>query len=209
MRQETTILDAIGNIGDFVGGIGVVITLLYLTTQIRENTASSRTSSRQDVSSGFRDYNRLSLDPENRHVLVAGIRRYGDLSADQKWLFSAILTDHAHAFQSTFALHEAGTLEDEIFETYLTWFAAWAATPGGAVWWAEVSPFHHKRMTALVEEHSPPARTPPIILKELIITARVKNLNTLIVGMSMVTILPPMAKPGGKFLMKPLRLTAG
>jgi hypothetical protein len=151
MRQEANILDALGNIGDFVGGVGVVVTLLYLTTQIRQNTASVRTSSRQDVSSGFRDYNRLSLDPANRAALVAGIRRYADLPPEQQWLFSTLLTDHTHAFQSAFALHEAGTLEDEIFETYLTWFAAWTATPGGAVWWTEISPFHHTRLSAAVE----------------------------------------------------------
>ena len=31
-------LDALGNIGDFLRGIGVVITLLYLAAQIRQNT---------------------------------------------------------------------------------------------------------------------------------------------------------------------------
>ena len=31
-------LDALGNIGDFVGGIGVVATLVYLVLQIRQNT---------------------------------------------------------------------------------------------------------------------------------------------------------------------------
>jgi hypothetical protein len=31
------LLDALGNIGDFVGGIGVVVTLIYLAVQIRQN----------------------------------------------------------------------------------------------------------------------------------------------------------------------------
>ena len=31
-------LEALGNIGDFIGGIGVVITLAYLAVQIRHNT---------------------------------------------------------------------------------------------------------------------------------------------------------------------------
>ena len=31
-------LEALGNIGDFVGGIGVVATLVYLVIQIRQNT---------------------------------------------------------------------------------------------------------------------------------------------------------------------------
>jgi hypothetical protein len=37
-------LDAPGNIGDLVGGLGVVITLIYLAVQIRQNTATVRAS---------------------------------------------------------------------------------------------------------------------------------------------------------------------
>ena len=35
-------LDELGNIGDFLGGIGVVVTLVYLAAQIRQNTAQLR-----------------------------------------------------------------------------------------------------------------------------------------------------------------------
>ncbi len=35
-------LDALGNVGDFLGGIGVVVTLVYLAAQIRQNTAQLR-----------------------------------------------------------------------------------------------------------------------------------------------------------------------
>ena len=35
-------LDALGNIGDFLGGVGVIVTLVYLAAQIRQNTAQLR-----------------------------------------------------------------------------------------------------------------------------------------------------------------------
>ena len=35
-------LDALGNIGDFLGGMGVVVTLVYLAAQIRQNTKQLR-----------------------------------------------------------------------------------------------------------------------------------------------------------------------
>ena len=37
-------LEALGNIGDFVGGVAVVVTLLYLAVQIRQNTRQVRQS---------------------------------------------------------------------------------------------------------------------------------------------------------------------
>ena len=38
-------LENLGNIGDFLGGIGVVITLIYLAVQIRQNTRQLRSDS--------------------------------------------------------------------------------------------------------------------------------------------------------------------
>lgn len=38
-------LEDLGNIGDFLGGIGVVITLIYLAVQIRQNTRQLRSDS--------------------------------------------------------------------------------------------------------------------------------------------------------------------
>lgn len=38
-------LENLGNIGDFLGGIGVVITLVYLAVQIRQNTRQLRSGS--------------------------------------------------------------------------------------------------------------------------------------------------------------------
>ena len=39
-------LDALGNLGDFIGGIGVLATLIYLASQIRQNTSSVQQSNR-------------------------------------------------------------------------------------------------------------------------------------------------------------------
>jgi hypothetical protein len=46
-------LEALGNMGHFIGGIAVVITLVYLALQIRHNTAAVEAASRQDVTAGF------------------------------------------------------------------------------------------------------------------------------------------------------------
>jgi len=36
--EPNTVFEALGNIGDFIGGIGVVVTLIHLVVQIRRNT---------------------------------------------------------------------------------------------------------------------------------------------------------------------------
>jgi hypothetical protein len=43
------VLEALGNIGELLGGIGVVVTLLYLAGQIRQDSRSLKASSGQSV----------------------------------------------------------------------------------------------------------------------------------------------------------------
>jgi hypothetical protein len=42
----------LGGIGELIGGIGVIATLLYLAAQIRANTRSVRVSNHQEVQRG-------------------------------------------------------------------------------------------------------------------------------------------------------------
>ena len=42
-------LDELGNIGDFLGGLAVVVTLVYLALQIRQNTATTRVQTVQHL----------------------------------------------------------------------------------------------------------------------------------------------------------------
>lgn len=60
-----------------------------------------------------------------------------------------MLNDQYHLLESAFALYEAGTLDDETFGTYLGFFCATVATPGGKAWWKEIGPMH---VTPLVAE---------------------------------------------------------
>ena len=55
-------LEDLGNIGDFVGGIGVVATLVYLVLQIRQNTRELEHNSEQVRASAELETARLMAD---------------------------------------------------------------------------------------------------------------------------------------------------
>jgi hypothetical protein len=124
--------------------------LLYLAVQVRQNTAALRAGSRQEIVSGFRDFNRLLFQPGVNHAALVGMRLYPQLPAEEKGLFGNLTNDFALFFQGAFSLHEAGTLEEETYLAYLQIFAAWITTPGGSAWWAEMSPLYTPRMVAAV-----------------------------------------------------------
>ncbi len=131
------ILEALGNLGEFISGFGVIITLIYLAVQVRQNTAALQTSSRQDIVSGYRAHSRLLLETGGVRTFAEGLRGYPDMPFDERALFWNLLGDHAVFFQGVYALHESGTLEDETYEAYLDWFACHLTTSGGSAFWLQ------------------------------------------------------------------------
>lgn len=143
--------EALGNLGDFIGGIGVVATLVYLAVQVRQNTAALRTGSRQAIVAGMRDHLRLGLAPGAETFLDAA-QAFPDVSPEAHRYFSTRMNDLLLFFQGAHALHEAGTLEDETFEAYLDFVAASFSTPGGARFWQQVREIYTPRMRAALDE---------------------------------------------------------
>jgi len=127
---------AIGAIGELLGAAAVFLSLLYLAQQIKANTRSSETASRQNVAKEFRDWVRsfLTCDPEHFSL---GLSDYPDIPFRARSDFCHQMHDLILFYQSTQAMHEAGTLPDESHEPYRAWVAAVLSTPGGGNFWSE------------------------------------------------------------------------
>ena len=52
---KSTNWDAIGAVGEIIGALAVVISLLYLATQIKSQNRESRVAAMHDISVGFRE----------------------------------------------------------------------------------------------------------------------------------------------------------
>lgn len=97
-----SLLQALGNIGEFIGAVGVVVSLIYLALQLRHNTSSVRAASFNSMvqnsirllEHGFRDsefaafLDRAESDPDNLDpasklrwdsYMTAVFRHYGNL----------------------------------------------------------------------------------------------------------------------------------
>ena len=145
-------LEDLGNLGDFIGGIAVVATLIYLALQIRQNTAALRMASRQDVVEGMRRHLEFRYKVAPGTGYIEGLRRWPDLPAEEGEKVSAVLADHALFIQSAFAAHDSGALDDETWGAYLEHFAATIQTPGGREWWERVArPIYVSNMVAAVD----------------------------------------------------------
>ena len=81
-------LEELGNLGDFIGGIAVLVTLVYLAIQIRQNTAQvkigseiARTDTYARSVESFSNFRGLLIsDSEMADIYLRGCRDIGSLN---------------------------------------------------------------------------------------------------------------------------------
>jgi hypothetical protein len=129
-------LDALGNIGDFVGGLGVVITLIYLAVQIRQNTATVRASGSASHNEGFNNvFLLLSQDKEARDVYFRGLADYEALSGDQQLHFDLVALYILQSILGSFYLHREGAISDDAWQDSLFWLSTLTSQRGFHSMW--------------------------------------------------------------------------
>ena len=105
--------DAIGAIGEVLGAIAVIFTLIYLAVQIRQNSASTRAQIRQSLAEAQIEYMNLrATDPFLRTALE---KMFMGIELDPDEQFGVVYHTNAglRMFENYYAQHQFGTLDDE------------------------------------------------------------------------------------------------
>ena len=115
-------LEDLGNIGEFVAAVAVVISLVYLAIQIRQNTGQIRqntaavgnASYHQAIEQSWLVNLKVADDPEVARIMRAGYRDMKELNDDERMQFLVLIQLVAFALESTMRLHERGLVDTEV-----------------------------------------------------------------------------------------------
>ena len=129
-------LEQLGNIGELVGAIGVIISLVYLALQIRTNTEAERTSTYQSIVSDFGALNNtMASTPELSYLFVQAMEDYHQLSSDEKARISQLFFQCFRFFENMFYQQRKGYLDDEVWIGWKRLMLTYYARPGFQTWW--------------------------------------------------------------------------
>ena len=130
-------LEDIGNIGELVGAIGVILTLIYLAAQIRQNTKALKATSHQETTREASDFTaQIAGDEEVARLFDTGSRDWDGLGAVERLRFSMLMFRLFFNFQNLYALHESAGIDDEYWQSQqrvMIWFMS---LPGVVRWWS-------------------------------------------------------------------------
>ncbi len=156
-------LNDLGNIGEFVGAVAVVVSLLYLAIQIRQNTRSLRAQAHQSITSHIAELNRTIVESaEVASIMEQGLADPLQLSAADRRRFNAYNSARFRHYDNLFYQYRAGTLEESQWRGFDNLLRFHFEQPGIERWWQENTPYYSDEFVGYVSHIQAELKRPSI-----------------------------------------------
>lgn len=133
--------DALGAIGEIVGAIAVVVTLLYVARQIHQANAQTQAQARYSFVEAYGHMNTsISGDKAVASVFRRGIKGL-DLDEDEYIQFFALIGQFLNTWSVLYDLHEHGMLPENQWSMVRKDIITMMSEPGGKDFWERVGRF--------------------------------------------------------------------
>lgn len=148
--------DAIGAVGEIVGALAVLTSILYLAVQIRQNTSSIRSSSYQGAVSSISEVTLLlANNAEIARIAKIGLSEDGnDLDAEEEFRFGMLLTGIFRNYENYWFQHECGVMDDHLWIGVKNAMLGYYNQPAVKRWWKLRSSIYSSEFEAFLNEQS-------------------------------------------------------
>lgn len=130
-------LEDLGNIGEFIAAIGVIVSLIYLATQIRQNTRAVRSSASHAITDSRVDFLKsVSDNPDVGRILFSGLADREALELSERIRFDFMMTRFIAMMENHHYQNLQGTMDPDQWTRMLGILRMFLDTPGGQAWWS-------------------------------------------------------------------------
>ena len=144
-----------GAIGEMVGGVAVLATLIYLAIQMRLSAGEAKreaVNSERGAASFPLQLCRLTESTENVEALCAGLKDYKSLPPDQAGRFNTLLLGLFVSFVTVSDYYSQEIIPIDEYEASESNFLRFLITPGGRQWWQQTKELYPTRGVKYVEQ---------------------------------------------------------
>lgn len=129
-------LQSLAFIGEIIGAVVVVLSLVYLAVQVRQNTEAQRTENYARALERLATFqSMLSTGSEISSIFSKGIADISNLTAQEKLRFNWSMYEAFGAFEFMFHAARKKSIDDEIWSRWSQAIAWYLTFPGVHKWW--------------------------------------------------------------------------
>ena len=145
--------DAIGALGELVGAVAVVVSIIYLALQVRQNSADVRSGGYQGaVQSANQFLESLTGDPESRKIFTKALESFDELDEDGQVVARMLFLQLFMYYEAFYYQYLEGVVNEEIWEGRKIMMLNMLESPGISSWWEGGSAIYGRRFVNYVNE---------------------------------------------------------
>ena len=154
-------LDQLANLGEFIGGVAVLVTLLYLAIQVRGSAREQRVASMLAATRELAAVTQsITSTNERAEIWLGGLADFGALAPAQRLRFSAILGHYLRHIEQLYYQNRGDRVEPEVYEGFVQQLHDFVAYPGFESWWPTRRHWFGREFQAFVDAHMGADNTP-------------------------------------------------
>jgi len=139
--------EAVGAAAELLGAIGVIASLLYLATQIRQSTRTAEDGALRGMVAAINHQLHEMLTPENLAVLLSGFSEYEKLDGSATFRFDSLIAGYLNIIESSINSNQAMLLADDTMENWGYYVRTRFLAYGGTLtWWEEAQGYFSPEM---------------------------------------------------------------
>jgi hypothetical protein len=160
--------DAFGAIGEVVGATAVVVSLIYVSIQLRSGTRALQTTTRDSVFKSLQEWNLVVMaDPRLGWIFQSGTRDFEGLGEEDRARYLHVMYSFFKVFEGIYLHHLDGVVSPEIWEPNLMMLTVYATQPGGRRYWEARKAAYDPRFNAVMEGLKPGPLPPGHVLASI------------------------------------------
>ena len=125
-----------------VSAISVVVSLIYLAFQIRDNTRALRREATLDITRDLNEQNRMLITmPDLGELYLKSFEQPQELTASERLRFHSVVTSSLASFEMALDYYKDGLLSNEHIEKYTKGMLQLFEYPIVVEWWEKEGQF--------------------------------------------------------------------
>jgi len=146
-------LNELGSLGEFISGLAVVVTLVYLAIQIRHNTRAVRSSMHHAmIDSTLRIAESLSDNEDVARIVLRADEDYDNLTDAERIRFDAYGERVFSNFESVFYSYRNSMIEEDLWESWESSYLGDIKRESMRRYWQDERPQHLADFTEFIDQ---------------------------------------------------------
>ncbi len=135
-------LSAVSAAAEVAGVNTVVVSLIYLAVQVRQNNKMAiAESERELLDSWNKAIAGLTSDNSTTSIFLRGLDNFSQMTNEERMRFSTILSQLINVYISAVRMDAKNLVDAREVEIYGDICFAMILTPGGREWWSQLGPY--------------------------------------------------------------------